>query len=105
MFGAMVHSFSPARAAGQQGIVQYEIVSPDIIHNYFIRITDDRCDIRQGRTKNPRATMRVQLPDFFRIITGRAKSRKLFMTGELKISGDLFFAQSHTAWFDSPAES
>jgi putative sterol carrier protein len=105
IFGAMVYSFNPARAAGQQGIVQYEIVSPDTTRDYFMRITDERCDIQRGRTENPRATMRVQLPDFLRIITGKAKSRKLFMTGKLKISGDLFFAQSHLAWFDSPVES
>jgi putative sterol carrier protein len=27
---------------------------------------------------------------------------QLFMTGKLKVAGDLFFAQTYQSWFDRP---
>jgi putative sterol carrier protein len=102
VFAGMAESFSAAKAAGQQATVQYEISSPDGTHEYAMRIADGRCEIAKGRAESPRVTIRIGLADFLRLITGKANGMQLFMTGKLKVSGDLFFAQTYQSWFDRP---
>ena len=102
VFTGMSESFSPEKAAGQQAVVQYEIGAPDGTHEYAMRIADGRCEIEKGRAESPRVTIRIGLADFLRLITGGANGMQLFMTGKLKVSGDLFFAQTYQSWFDRP---
>jgi putative sterol carrier protein len=102
VFTGMSESFSPEKAAGQQAVVQYEIGAPDGTHEYAMRIADGRCEIENGQAESPRVTIRIGLADFLRLITGGANGMQLFMTGKLKVSGDLFFAQTYQSWFDRP---
>ena len=102
VFNGMSESFNPEKAAGQQAAVQYEISAPDGVHEYAMRIADGRCGIDRGRAESPRVTIRIALGDFLRLITGGANGMQLFMTGKLKVSGDLFFAQTYQSWFDRP---
>jgi putative sterol carrier protein len=102
VFAGMAGSFNPARAGGQQAVVQYEISAPDGSHEYAMRIADGRCEIEQGRAESPRVTIRIGLADFLRLITGNANGMQLFMTGKLKVAGDLFFAQTYQSWFERP---
>jgi putative sterol carrier protein len=68
-----------------------------------MRIADGRCQVERGAAESPRVTIRAALPDFLRLITGKVNGVQLFMTGKLKVSGDLFFAQTFQGWFDRPA--
>jgi putative sterol carrier protein len=103
VFAGMAESFSPAKAAGQEAVVQYEVSAPDGGHEYAMRIADGRCEIEKGRAESPRVTIRIGLADFLRLVTGNANGMQLFMTGKIKISGDLFFAQTYQSWFDRPS--
>jgi putative sterol carrier protein len=102
VFAGMSESFNPDKAAGQQAVVQYEINAPDGVHQYAMRIADGRCEIDKGQAESPRVSLRLGLADFLRLITGAANGMQLFMTGKLKVSGDLFFAQTYQSWFDRP---
>ena len=102
VFDGMSGSFNPEKAAGQQAVVQYEITAPDGSHEYAMRIADGRCQIDKGQAESPRVSLRIALADFLRLITGAANGMQLFMTGKLKVSGDLFFAQTYQSWFDRP---
>ncbi len=103
VFKGMSGAFNAAKAGGQQATVQYEISAPDGGHSYAMRIADGRCEVERGTAESPRVTIRSALPDFLRLITGRANGMQLYMTGKLKVSGDLFFAQTFQAWFDRPS--
>ena len=103
VFAGMVDSFNPAKAAGQEATVQYEISAPDGTHEWAMRIADGSCQVAEGRAESPRVTIRIGLADFLRLITGKANGMQLFMTGKLKVSGDLFFAQTYQGWFDRPS--
>ncbi len=102
VFAGMAESFNPDKAAGQQAVVQFEISAPDGTHEYAMRIADGRCEVERGRAESPRVSIRMGLGDFLRMITGTANGMQLFMTGKLKVSGDLFFAQTYQSWFDRP---
>ena len=103
VFDGMSGSFNPDKAAAQQAVVQYEITAPDGSHEYAMRIADGRCEIEKGQAESPRVSLRIGLADFLRLITGAANGMQLFMTGKLKVSGDLFFAQTYQSWFDRPS--
>jgi putative sterol carrier protein len=103
VFEGMSTAFNPSKAGGQAATVQYEITTPDATHSYAMRIADGRCQVERGSAESPRVTIRAALPDFLRLITGKANGVQLFMTGKLKVSGDLFFAQTFQGWFDRPA--
>jgi putative sterol carrier protein len=102
VFAGMVESFNPARAAGQQAVVQFEINAPDGTREYAMRVADGRCEIDRGRAESPRVTIQVGLADFLRLITGNVNGMQLFMTGKIKVRGDLFFAQTYQSWFERP---
>jgi len=103
VFTGMSQSFNPGKAAGQQATVQYDIGVPDGTLPYAMRIADGACQFERGTADSPRVTLRVGLVDFLRLITGKANGVQLFMTGKLKVSGDMFFAQTFQTWFDRPS--
>jgi putative sterol carrier protein len=105
VFEGMREAFDPGKAAGQEAVVQYEISTPDGLRNYVMRIKDGQCSVERGSDEHPRVTIRMALADFLRLIAGRLNGMQAFMTGRLKVGGDLFFAQTYQAWFNPPASS
>jgi putative sterol carrier protein len=103
VFAGMQQAFNPSKAGDQKATIQYELGVPDGTREYVMRIADGRCEWERGTATDPRVTIKVALVDFLRLITGKANGVQLFMTGKLKVSGDLFFAQSYQAWFDRPS--
>jgi len=105
VFEGMRQAFDPAKAAGQAAVVQYEIAAPDGPRQFLMRVADGRCQIERGSAEHPRVTIRIGLADFLRLVAGRLNGMQAFMSGKLKVSGDLFFAQTYQAWFNRPAAS
>jgi putative sterol carrier protein len=70
-----------------------------------MRIAEGRCEVERGSAESPRVTIKMSVADFVRLITGRLNGMQAFMTGKLKVGGDLFFAQTFQSWFDRPAAS
>jgi putative sterol carrier protein len=105
VFNGMKTSFNPQKAGGQQATVQYELTHPGGTSQYTMRIAEGRCEVERGSAESPRVTIKMSVADFVRLITGRLNGMQAFMTGKLKVGGDLFFAQTFQSWFDRPAAS
>jgi putative sterol carrier protein len=103
IFTGMCQSFNASKAAGQQAVVQYDIGTPGGTLPYAMRIADGSCQYERGTADSPRVTITTGLIDFLRLITGKANGVQLFMTGKLKLKGDMFFAQTFQTWFDRPS--
>ena len=102
VFAGMAGAFNPARAGAARATVQYDIASPEGTKHYRMRIADGRCQVDRGPAEQPKATLRVGLADFLRVVAGTLNPMQALMTGKLKVAGDLFFLQSMQAWFDRP---
>jgi putative sterol carrier protein len=100
IFEYMAGQFQPDRAAGQSAVIGWDITAPDGTHSYQLKVADGACTAQQG-TEEARVTLGMALPDFLRFLTGRLDGMQAFMTGKLKLSGDMMFAQSMQAWFRS----
>jgi putative sterol carrier protein len=105
VFEGMKGSFSPQKAGSQQATVQYELTHSEGTSSYAMRIADGRCEVERGIAESPRVSIKMSLGDFVRLITGKLNGMQAFMTGKLKVSGDLFFAQTFQGWFERPSSS
>lgn len=100
IFGAMQERFQPDKAAGQSAVIQWDITAPDGTHSWQVKVADGKCEVKQGTDEpSPRVTLGLSLADFLRFIAGKLDGMQAFMSGKLKLSGDMMFAQTIGAWF------
>ncbi|WP_033289932.1 SCP2 sterol-binding domain-containing protein [Amycolatopsis jejuensis] len=69
---------------------------------YETVISSGSCTVSREMREKPRVTITLSPVDFFRIITHQATPAVLFVTGKLKVKGDLAFAAGLTSHFDLP---
>ncbi|PWW61855.1 alkyl sulfatase-like protein [Actinokineospora spheciospongiae] len=60
------------------------------------------CTTADIPTADPRVTITADPPDFLRAVTGGATLPKLFISGKVKVRGDIAFAATLTNYFDLP---
>lgn len=96
---AMQTRFQPDAAAGQSAIIQWDIAGPDGTISRQVRVADGACTVAKDTNEAARVTLALSQPDFLRFISGQLDGMQAFMSGKLKISGDLMFAQTMQTWF------
>jgi putative sterol carrier protein len=99
IFDYMAGRFQPERAGNQSAVIGWDITSPEGTHSYQFNVADGACTVVQGNAEPARVTLSMALPDFLRFLTGQLDGMQAFMTGKLKLTGDMMFAQSMQAWF------
>jgi len=99
IFDYMAGRFQPDRAGNQSAVIGWDITSPEATHSYQLNVADGACTVVQGNAEPARVTLNMALPDFLRFLTGQLDGMQAFMTGKLKLTGDMMFAQSMQAWF------
>ena len=60
------------------------------------------CTVVPDGDHAPRVTFTMKPVDFLKLVTGNAAGPMMFMTGKLKIDGDLMFAASVQSLFRIP---
>jgi putative sterol carrier protein len=99
LFSGMQASFAPERAAGQSAIIQYDLTAPDGAHPWMITVADGTCQVAPGSAPDARITLGLGLPDFLRLTAGKLDGMTAFMSGKLKVGGDMMFAPVFQTWF------
>lgn len=100
VFEGMKDAFDPSRAAGQSAVMQYDVDAPDGVKTYQVVVDDGACAIEKGGQKDPRVTLQINLPNFLRLVSGELNGMQAFMSGQLKVTGDVMFAQTMQNWFN-----
>ena len=101
VFEGMQQRFRADQARGVTAKVQF-VIEDEGPHEYFVDFNDGSCRTGAGTIDEPRVTLRLGLVPFLRLISGQAQGPQLFMTGQLKIAGDLMFAPRIMNFFDVP---
>jgi putative sterol carrier protein len=102
IFNGMAGAFRPEKAAGQSATVQFDIDTPEGLQQYAFAVANGTCTVQHGPASSPRTTIKTSLVDFLKLITNNLNPMQAFMTGKLKVTGDVFFAQTAMNWFDRP---
>jgi len=91
-------AFLPSAAEGVEAVIQYRLTGEEG-GDYIITIKDGKCSVSEGLAKNPVMTLTADGRDFADVLLGRANGMNYFMTGKLKLAGDLNLAMKLTTFF------
>jgi putative sterol carrier protein len=100
IFEGMQQRFLPEKAAGKTAVIQYDIVTTAGTESWQVDVAEGRCNASKGAEKPATVTLQLATPDFLRLITGKLNGVQAFMSGKLKVKGDMMLAQTMQTWFD-----
>ena len=103
IFDGMQQAFIPAKAQGVNSTLQYDVETSSGTKQWSVKIENGTCTTSEGPSADPRLTLKVGMVDFVRLILGQADGTQLFMSGKLKLQGDMMFAMQMQSFFDRPA--
>lgn len=102
IFAGMRERFRPDKASGVDADIQFVVKDEGDEHPYRVTIKNASCTTGRGRAPDPKVTLTADVVPFSRLITGDASGPQLFMAGKLRVSGDIFFSQRITSFFNQP---
>jgi putative sterol carrier protein len=104
IFRRMVEHFRPARAEGVRAVIHWKILDRPgggYDHYEFV-IEDGAAALNQPPARDATLEFRIKPVHFLKLVTGNAQGPLLFMTGKLKIKGDLALAARAPGFFEIP---
>ena len=102
IFRRMEEHFKPG--SGEDAVIHWTITGgPDGGEDHWeVVISDGKCTTSPEPRSEPRVTLKLDGVDFLRLVTGNAMGPTLFMSGKLKIEGDLMFSTQIQSMFTLP---
>jgi putative sterol carrier protein len=104
IFKRMSEHVEPAKIEGVDAVVHFEITdAPDggsdvyeaVIRDGAVKVSDDP-------SEQPKVKIIAGPVPFLKLVTGQQSGPVLFMTGKLKLEGDVMFASRMTSFFRIP---
>ncbi len=105
LFDRMAAHLDPARVVGLRAVIHWVFTgSPaeDGVDRFETRIRDGACATGDEPTADPRVTVTIDPVDFLRVVTGAVSTPALFLSGKVKVKGDIAFAATLIGHFDLP---
>ncbi len=81
----------PAKMKGVTATYQFEITGEGGGH-FFVEINDGEAEFAEGQAEDPNLTVTMELEDFKKMLEGELNPTSAFMTGKIKIKGDMSLA-------------
>ena len=97
-FEAMSGRFRADKAGGTNAVVQYEI-SGEGGGTWNAVIKDGACTVTSGAGTNPNLTLQIAAQDWLDMLSGKQSGQMLFMSGKLKVKGDMGLAMKLGSMF------
>ena len=92
IFTRMPEVFNPSAAQDLDVVIQYEI-SGEGGGNWSIIIKEGTCQVQEGTHDSPTVTLSMSDETWVKIVTKETNGMQAFMSGQLKVSGDVMLAQ------------
>jgi putative sterol carrier protein len=107
IFSRMEEHFDPAKAQGVNAVMHWNITGgpDDSVDHYEAVIENGTCNVTDQPNKSARVTFTIGGVEFLKLVTGNIDGPQLFMSGGLKIDGDLMFAAQAAGLFRVPGSA
>jgi putative sterol carrier protein len=92
----MPAAFDSEAAGDMEATVQYQLSEP-----MYVVIESGECHVFDGTATDPEVTLSIDDDDFVALMQGELNAMNAFMSGKLKLDGDLLLAQRLAALFDA----
>ncbi len=99
-FDLMPSRFKPDKAAGVNAVIQYDITG-DGGGSWYATIKDGACTVTPGTAPTPTLTLSMSGQDWLDMLAGKLSSQMAFMSGKLKLKGDMGLAMKIPAMFST----
>jgi putative sterol carrier protein len=90
-FEIMPTRFNKEASKGLNAVYQFDLAG-DGGGKWYVTIANETCDVKEGAHPSPNITIQMQASDYLDMVTGKANGQVLFMTGKLRIQGDMGLA-------------
>jgi len=100
VFLEMQRRFLPDKAGDKQVVIQWDLTTPDGPAPYQMTVAPSGLTWLAGSAPDPALAVGCTVIDFMRLMIGQLDSTEAFMTGRLRVSGDLQMVQELGTWFD-----
>ena len=104
IFSQMAEHFDSEKAASTEAVIEWRILDKPAggEDRYQVVVTGGSCTVEKDGGHAPRVTFTLKPVDFLKLVSGNAAGPMMFMTGKLKIDGDLMFAAGVQSLFRIP---
>ena len=101
IFDAMPTQINADAAKGMNSTIQFKLTG-DGGGDYYVEIKDGTAKVSQGAAPSPNMTMTLAAQDYVDLIGGKLNGQMAFMSGKLKIAGDMGLAMKMQTLFKRP---
>jgi len=101
IFDQMAANLNPDAAKGMNATIQFNL-SGDNGGQWYVAIKDGKADIQKGTAPSANMTLSMAAQDYVDMIMGKLNGQMAFMSGKLKISGDMGLAMKLQSLFKRP---
>lgn len=102
IFNLMPAQLNTDTAKGMNSVIQFNLTG-DGGGEWNVAIADGACQVSEGAHGAPNMTMTMAASDYVDMITGKLNGQMAFMSGKLKIAGDMGLAMKMQSLFKRPA--
>ena len=101
IFNEMPKNLNADAAKGMNSVIQFNL-SGDNGGQWYATIKDGKAEVAQGAAPAPNMTLSMSASDYVDMIMGKLNGQMAFMSGKLKISGDMGLAMKMQNLFKRP---
>ena len=97
-FSGLSESVDASKTAGMNATFQFDITG-DGGGQFYAKIADGSVDIGEGVAEDPTITLTAADSDWLDLVNGKINGQTAFLTGKLKIQGDMTLAMKLESLF------
>jgi len=99
LFSEFPARFKPTMGGNVNATFEFVV---DGEHHYGVTIANGACTVDRGVVESPTTQLRCDAPLLLQLIVGKADGPTSFMSGKLKLTGDIMLASRLLTFFERP---